>query len=244
VTGGGRGIGEAIARRFAAESATVVIAQRTHEVGERAAAEIVADGGEALSVVTDVTDESSVAAMVNTTVSTYGKVDILCNNAGQGGVEPLIHLTMTHYDAVMNVNVRGMLLCIKHSVPHMMERRDGAIINIASICSYMGLADSASYCASKSAVLGLSRQIALDCAPYGVRVNVIAPGFIETQMFHDYRVKQKNPETALQRILDTIPMGRLGAPDDVASASIFLASDEARWITGAELVVDGGTLCQ
>ena len=190
-----------------------------------------------------VEEPASVEEMVQRVIAEYGGIDVLCNNAGKGGVEKLTELTMRHYDEVMDTNVRGMLLCMKYTIPAMIERGGGSIINIASIASFIGLPASASYCASKGAVLNLTRQSALELAADGVRVYAVAPGYIQTEMFDSYVDVQPDSETRRREILKAIPMRRLGTPEDVANAALFFASDESRWVTGAHLVVDGGTLC-
>ena len=176
VTGAGRGIGRAIALRFANEGAAVVAVQRTLADGEQVAAEIERAGGRAFAVSTDIADPDSVEDMVAQTLETYGRVDVLCNNAGIGGVQNLLELTMERYDRVMDTNVRGLLLCMKHALKPMLEQGEGSIINVGSITSFVGLPESIIYCASKGAVLNLTRQASLDWAPKGVRVNLVAPG--------------------------------------------------------------------
>jgi NAD(P)-dependent dehydrogenase (short-subunit alcohol dehydrogenase family) len=243
VTGAGRGIGEAIALRFAHEGAKVVAVQRTPEDGERLVSRIKAEGGDGIAVAADVQVPASVEAMVGMTIEAYGRLDILCNNAGHGGVSSLPELSMEHYDAVMETNVRGVLLCMKYGITPMLEKGAGSIINIASVASYIGLPKSAVYCASKGAVLALTRQAALDFAPHGIRVNAVAPGYIATPMFYSYCDVQPDPQAALNEVMSATPMGRLGTPDDVAGAVLYFASDDSRWVTGTSLVVDGGLLC-
>ena len=243
VTGAGRGIGRAIALRFADEGAAVVAVQRTLAEGEQVVAEIELVGGRAFAVSTDVADPDSVEDMVAQTLETYGRVDVLCNNAGIGGVQNLLELTMERYDRVMDTNVRGLLLCMKYAIKPMVEQSDGSIINVGSITSFVGLPESIIYCASKGAVLNLTRQASLDWASKGVRVNLVAPGFIQTPLTDSYFDVQPDPEKARADVMRVIPAGRIGTPEDVAGAAVYFASDDSRWVTGAQLVVDGGTLC-
>ena len=243
VTGAGRGIGAAIAERFAREGAAVVAAQRTAEDGERVVAGIVEQGGEAISVEADVRDPTSVETLVQTTIERYGGLDILCNNAGVGLIRSVVDTTTAEYDYVMDSNVRGVFLCMKYAIPRLIERGGGSVINIASVASYVGFPNDAAYCTSKGAVLMLTRQATLDYAPANVRVNAICPGFIDTPMLRVYCEGQADPEAALDEVIGLHPMRRLGTCEDVASAAVYFASDDAGWVTGAALAVDGGLLC-
>jgi NAD(P)-dependent dehydrogenase (short-subunit alcohol dehydrogenase family) len=243
VTGASRGIGRAIAVRFAREGARVVAAQRTMDEGDSLVAEIVAKGGEAISLITDVRNEASVKAMVDASIAAFGTIDILCNNAGVGLIRSVVDTTSDEYDTVMDTNVRGVFLCMRFGIPPMLAR-GGSVINIASVASYVGFRRDAAYCTSKGAVLMLTRQAALDFAAQGVRVNAICPGFIETPMLGQYCASQPNPETAYQDVVALHPMHRLGTPDDVAGAAVYFASDDSMWVTGASLAVDGGLLTQ
>jgi NAD(P)-dependent dehydrogenase (short-subunit alcohol dehydrogenase family) len=244
VTGGGRGIGSAIVRRFAAEGAAVAAVQRTIEEADELAVSLRSKGHRVVAIAADVRQEESVRTMVERALAELGGVDILCNNAGLGGIENLLELRMEYYDAVMDTNVRGSLLCMKHAIPHMLRRGGGSVVNIASICSFVGLPESVAYCTSKGGLLMATRQAALDFAAQGVRVNAIAPGFVGNEMFEAYCDAQPDPEAALNAVLESIPMRRLGRDEDVAAAAVYLASDEAAWVTGTTLVIDGGTLCR
>ena len=243
VTGASRGIGRAIAVRFAREGARVVAAQRTVDEGDSLVEEIAKAGGEAVSVLTDVKDEASVKAMVDAALAAFGTIDILCNNAGVGLIRSVVDTTTEQYDAVMDTNVRGVFLCMRFGIPPMLAR-GGSVINIASVASYVGFPRDAAYCTSKGAVLMLTRQAALDFAAKDVRVNAICPGFIETPMLVQYCASQPNPDTAYQEVVGLHPMGRLGTPEDVAGAAVYFACDDSKWVTGASLAVDGGLLTQ
>jgi meso-butanediol dehydrogenase / (S,S)-butanediol dehydrogenase / diacetyl reductase len=244
VTGAGRGIGEGVARRFAREGAAVVAAQRTYSEVERVVDTIVQEGGSAIPIETDVRDEQRVRNLIDTTLENYGRLDVLCNNAGVGLLRTVVESTMEEYDYVMEPNLRGVFLCMKFGIPPMLEQGTGSVINVASVASFVGFRRDAAYCASKGAVLMLTRQTALDFAPNGVRVNAICPGFIDTPMLRLYCESQPNPDAAWSEVLAQHPIGRLGTVDDIAGAALYLASDDSTWVTGVALPVDGGLLCQ
>jgi NAD(P)-dependent dehydrogenase (short-subunit alcohol dehydrogenase family) len=244
VTGAGRGIGEGIARRFAREGAAVVVTQRTADEGEGVAAAIRDEGGEATFVPADVARSDDVRAVVAAAVEAYGRLDVVCANAGVGLRETVENTSMDEYDRVMDANVRGVFLCLQHAIPELRRSGGGSMIAIASVASFVAFPVDAAYCASKGAVLMLTKQAALDYAPEGIRVNAICPGFIVTPMLDVYCAAHEDPEAALAEVVALHPMGRLGTPDDVASTAVFLASDDAGWITGAAIPVDGGLLCQ
>jgi NAD(P)-dependent dehydrogenase (short-subunit alcohol dehydrogenase family) len=242
VTGAGRGIGEGIALRFAREGAAVVAAQRTAADGDRVIAKIAAEGGQATAVQTDVRESASVRQLIETTLERYGRLDVICNNAGVGLIRNVVDTTMDEFDSVMDPNVRGVFLCMKYGIPPMIDRGGGSVINIASVASFVGFPNDAAYCTSKGAVLMLTRQAALDYANSQVRVNAICPGFIETPMLHQYCRGQDDPEETMNEVIAFHPMGRVGSVDDVASAAVFFASDDSTWVTGTALPVDGGLL--
>jgi NAD(P)-dependent dehydrogenase (short-subunit alcohol dehydrogenase family) len=244
VTGAGQGIGEAIARRFAEEGAAVVAANRSVDKGEHVAGAIRAAGGEALFVATDVTREAEVERLVARTLAAFGRIDVLCNNAGVGILRSVVDSTMQEYDYVMDVNVRGVFLCCKHAIPVMLGHGPGAIVNLASVASFVGFREDAAYCASKGAVLMLTRQLSLDYARQGIRVNAVCPGFIETPELRHYVEQQADPAAALAEVVGLHPIGRIGEPAEVAAVAAFLASDDAAFVTGAAVAVDGGLLTQ
>lgn len=244
VTGAGRGIGESIALRFAREGAYVVAAQRSVEDGEEVVAAVARDGGHAISVATDVRDAKSVEHLVRETLERFGRVDVLVNNAGVGIRRTVTESTMEEYDLVMEPNVRGVFLCMKYGIPPMVQQQSGSVINMASVASFVGFTRDAAYCASKGAVLMLTRQAALDYAPFGIRVNAICPGFIDTPMLRHYCQQQPDPDAAWREVLAQHPLGRVGTPGDIAGAAVYLAGDDSSWVTGSTIAVDGGLLVQ
>lgn len=244
ITGGARGIGFGIAERFAREGASVVLAQRSAKEGESAVEAITAAGGRAVTIATDITDEASVQALVEHTVEAYGRLDVLVNNAGTGIAEQIWDLDYASYERVMNVNVGGTLLCMKYASRVMMAAGRGSIINISSIQGLLPLPQSAVYAATKGAVNLITQQAALDLGPHSIRVNAIAPGFIDNPMMNEYcDLVSPTPGATLSAAKKSIPLGRLGSPADIAGAALFFASDDSAWVTGTTLLVDGGSLC-
>ncbi|MFC1949332.1 3-oxoacyl-[acyl-carrier-protein] reductase [Chloroflexota bacterium] len=235
VTGSGRGIGKVIALRLAKAGAKIVI----NDIGEASAIERVADEVRAmkqdsLAVLGDVSSSSDVSKLVETTIATYGRVDILVNNAGITRDQLLMRMSDEDWDRVIAINLRSVFLCTRAVIRHMSHQRWGRIINMASIVGIAGNAGQANYAASKAGIIGLTKTVAKEVASRGITVNAIAPGFIETPMTQNLK------ESWVEEIKKRIPMGSLGTPDDVAAAVAFLASEEARYITGHVLNVDGG----
>jgi NAD(P)-dependent dehydrogenase (short-subunit alcohol dehydrogenase family) len=240
ITGAGSGMGRVAAQMFAAEGAKVLVAEYDEKAGAETMDLVRAAGGEAAFVRTDVSKEADAAAMVAAAMDRYGKVDVLYNNAG---VMPeldhsVVDTDVATWDQVMAINVRGVFLGCKYAIPHMAEQGSGSVINISSFVALLGCSvPQDAYTASKGAVLSLTRSLAVQFGPQGVRSNAICPGPIETPMLMDWLVKD---EAARQRRLARNPTGRFGKPEEIVNVAIYLASDESRWTNGAHFVIDGG----
>ncbi len=239
VTGGGSGIGRAIAEACAHEGAAVAVADIDAAGGAKTCELIVSAGGEASFISADVTIAVDVEAMVAATVATHGRIDCACNNAG---VEGKVGTTTVDYeeadwDHVVNVDLKGVWLCMKYEIAEMLGQGAGAIVNTASVAGLVGLAGSSPYVASKHGVVGLTKTAALEFATKGVRVNAVCPGVIDTPLVD--RILARSPERE-QFYLDAQPIGRLGTPEEVAAATVWLCSDQASFVTGHAFPVDGG----
>lgn len=236
VTGGGSGIGRAIARALAADGCGVAIFERLADRAAAVADEITKGGSEARAYVVDVTQRSQVETAVREVVADFGRVDVLVNNAGIGFLGKVEELSEEDWDHVMTVNVKSVYLCSKSVIPLMAANGGGRIINVASVAGLVASAGRAAYCASKGAVVQLTRAMALDCAPVGINVNCICPGVVETAMTEE---SLRDPAIRQQK-LDYTPLGRLAQPEEIAPAAVYLAGSGAGFVTGAALVVDGG----
>ncbi|MDE3000520.1 MAG: 3-oxoacyl-[acyl-carrier-protein] reductase [Gemmatimonadota bacterium] len=235
VTGGSRGIGEAIANRLADEGARVAVcSSRTLESAQAVADAIENRGGSALALQADVSDATDVGGLFKAVLDRWGGVDILVNNAGIARDGLLMRLKPGDWDAVLNVNLKGAFLCTQAAVRPMMRARSGRIINISSVTGLMGNPGQAGYTAAKSGLIGLTKTTAKELASRGITANVVAPGYIPTEM------TEKLPEQLKEKILEQVPLGTPGRPEDIAAAVAFLASGDAAYITGQVLVVDGG----
>ena len=232
VTGSARGIGRAIALKLAEVGATVVVSDIAE--AEPVAAEIKAFKRQSLAIIADMSSSPDVAKLAETTISTYGRIDILVNNAGITRDQLLLRMSDDDWDKVLNVDLKSAFLCTRAVLRQMMKQRWGRIISISSVAGVVGNAGQANYAAAKAGIIGLTRTIAKEVGSRGITANAIAPGFIDTAM------TQKLEETQRQEIKKHIPLGYFGSPSDVAEAVAFLASEEARYITGQVLGVDGG----
>ncbi len=234
VTGSGQGIGREIALTLAEHGASVVISDINATTANEVAAEIVAKNGKSMAITADVTVQEEVASLVDQTVSSFGQIDILVNNAGIARDTLLMRMSSTDWDQVLATNLKGAFLCTQAVVRHMIRQRWGRIINIASVVGLIGNSGQANYAAAKAGLIGLTKTTARELAARGVTANAIAPGFIDTEM------TRKLSDNAKQEFLRQVPLGYPGLPKDVADAVAFLASEEARYITGHVLNVDGG----
>ena len=242
VTGGNTGIGKAIALAFAQAGAHVVVAARRAAEGLETAEHIQALGGRACFIATDVSRASSVASLMGDVIDTFGRLDSLCNNAGTEGTVARVHeQTEADWDEVIAVNLKGVWLCMKYALPHMLKRGRGAIVNISSSFGIVGFPRLAPYTASKHGVIGLTKTAALEYARHNIRINAVSPGAMRTPM----RTRlDAGDEGAEARVAARYPTGRIGTVDDVAQAVVWLCSDASSFITGHNLAIDGGFTVQ
>lgn len=235
ITGASRGIGAAIARRFAEEGANVVVNYSgSQDKAEAVVAEIEQAGGKAIAVKANVADADAVKSLADAAMKEFGSIDILVNNAGITRDNLMMRMKEDEWDDVINTNLKGVFLCTKAVTRQMMKQRAGRIVNIASIVGVMGNAGQANYVAAKAGVIGLTKTTARELASRGITANAVAPGFITTDM------TEKLGDDVQASMLAQIPLARFGAPEDVANAALFLASDEANYVTGQTLHLDGG----
>jgi len=234
VTGASRGIGEAIAKRLAAEGATIVAAARSEEGLERVVSGIAASGGKASPLVLDLADSDSIEAGVKNTLAAHGEIHVLVNNAGVTEDNLILRMGRDAWDRVLATNLTGVFLLTQAAIKGMVRKRYGRIVNVTSVVGLMGNAGQANYASSKAGLIGLTKSVARELASRNITCNAVAPGFIATAM------ADTMTEVARERLSTQIPLERLGTPEDVAAAVAFLASDEASYITGTVLNVSGG----
>ena len=241
VTGGAYGIGRGIARLFVRRGDRAVIADLDTERGRALVGELGAEA--ALFIETDVADEVSIRRMIEDAVDRWERIDVLCNNAGIERYRRADEYTSEDWTAIVNTNFRGAFLCSKYAFPHLRAQKV-CIIHIASVQGFANEPQISVYAASKAGLMGLTRGMAVDFAPFGVRVNAICPGAIHTGMMEAYLAGVEDPQSALDKLSSAIPLGRVGQPEDIAGVAWFLASPDAAYITGASLTVDGGVLAR
>lgn len=242
VTGGSAGIGQATALAFAREGARVVVADLLQDEGEQTVERIRSQGGEATFVRTDVSSPAEVASLFERTLEAYGQLDVAFNNAGiEGNMAPTADCTEENWDRTIAINLKGMWLCMKHELAHMVPRGKGAIVNCSSVAGLVGFPGLPAYVASKHGLVGLTKCAALEYATQGVRVNAVCPGVIRTAMID--RLLKQNPEMEPQLVAGE-PMGRIGNPEEIASTVTWLCSDAASFVTGQAIGVDGGWVAQ
>lgn len=240
VTGSGSGIGRATALLLAREKAKIVLAEISRPTGHQVMAEIEAEGGLASFIQTDVSDESSADAMVAQAVDRFGSVFGLVNNAGVEMEADLVATSTRDWDRILSINLRGVFLCCRSAIPHLRKGGGGSIVNIASVHAQFGFEGCSAYDASKGGVVALTRTAALENGPYQIRVNSISPGYIDTPAWEAWLASRADKEIFERQTEQWHPLRRRGSPLDVARAVRFLLSEDSQWITGINLVVDGG----
>ncbi|MFG1462577.1 SDR family oxidoreductase [Xanthobacter sp. DSM 24535] len=238
VTGSGSGIGKAAATFFVRDGAKVVIADSNEDAAQETAAAL---GPNARAVRTDVSQDADVRAMVDFTVAQFGRIDVLVNNAGFGFTGTVVSIAEADWDRLMSVNLKGVFLCSKHVIPLMAAQGGGTIVNTGSYTAMVGIADRAAYVASKGGVVALTRAMALDHVHQNIRVNAVAPGTVHSPYFDRMFAQAADPAAMKKALDDRAPMHRMGRPEEIAEAILWLASDKSAFATGSTLTIDGGT---
>ncbi len=240
ITGAGSGIGQAMARLFAREGARILAADVNESAAQETARMVTEAGGTGQAFAGDVSRPDAVRAMIDAAIAAFGRIDILCNNAGIGSTTDVVECEPEEWDRVMTVNVKSVYLGCKYAIPHMLAQGGGVILNTASVAGMVGLPKRASYSASKGAVIALTRQVAVEYVEQGIRVNCLCPGTVDSPWVGRLLKQADDPVAARQALVARQPLGRLGTPDEIAAAALYLVSDDAAFITGTGLVIDGG----
>ncbi|WP_159593747.1 SDR family oxidoreductase [Chelativorans xinjiangense] len=246
VTGSGAGIGRATAVKFAAEGAKVVVSDVNAEGGEETVAMIEKQDGKAVFIKADVAVSDEVDALIAKAVESFGRLDCACNNAGiEGKIVPFIEQPLDNFDRIIAVNLRGTFLCLQAEIRQMLKDGGGAIVNLASVAGLIGFPGLAPYVASKHGVNGLTKNAALEYGKQGIRVNAICPGGIDTRMLDSLAEQSTGGEITTREMMDPLhPIGRIGTPEEVAELIVWLCSDRASFVTGANIPIDGGFVAQ
>jgi NAD(P)-dependent dehydrogenase (short-subunit alcohol dehydrogenase family) len=238
VTGSHRGIGKAIALELAKEGAKLVISDIDLKGCQIVCKEIKKLGSEAIAVKCDISKKAEIDNLMKKTIQKFQKIDILINNAGVFLIKPFVEMTEKDLDFILDINLKGVFLCTSAVAKQMLKQKSGKIISVASIAGKVGFANSSAYCASKAGIINLTRELAMELSPHNINVNAIAPGIIATKMTEDMLKDKKTKKD----LLANTPLGRVGQPEEIGKAAVFLASDDSNFITGHTLVVDGGWL--
>ena len=246
VTGGGKGIGQAIAKRFAAEGAKVAVWEQDEDAAAKTVAAINEAGGSAQAFACDVSDQEGVQATADATVSSLGDVDVLVNNAGIAHIGNVENTSEEDFDRILSVNAKGVYNCLHVLLPHMVETGGGAVLNLASVASRLGISERFAYSASKGAVLAMTLSVAKDYVDKGIRCNCMCPGRVHTPFVDGYLEKyyadKEERADMFRKLSEYQPIGRMGKPEEIAVLAAFLCSDEASFITGSAYDIDGGTM--
>lgn len=242
ITGAGSGIGRATAILFAREGASVVAVDWIAQTAAQTVQSILDRGGRAIAVEADVSIDEDAARMVETAVSTYGSLDVLFNNAGIQVFGTLPATSESDWQKVMDVNLKGVYLGCKYAIPHMISQGGGSIVNTASVLGLVGDPDLPAYCATKGGILAMTRSMAQAHGRQGIRVNSICPGDVETPLVVEYFQQQPDPELFRQQVGEECALGRIAQPEEIATVALFLGSDDSSFVTGSQIVVDGGLI--